>query len=111
MAEKQAGKLLGPKDHDAFDDNEGIPIITSFDEMPLHNHLLRGIYSYGFEKARFCHLAPFWPLLWNLSPLRPSDDTSLRMIPQNGSKSDTLRSHLRPGFGIPKLFSQRGWRV
>lgn len=49
MAEKQ-GKLQGPKDHDAFDDNETIEIITSFDEMPLHNNLLRGIYSYGFEK-------------------------------------------------------------
>eukprot|EP00743_Colponemidia_sp_Colp-15_P006187 GILK01006652.1.p1 GENE.GILK01006652.1~~GILK01006652.1.p1 ORF type:complete len:418 (+),score=55.44 GILK01006652.1:45-1256(+) len=40
-----------PKDHDAFmDDQSEVKVIPSFDDMPLHQHLLRGIYSYGFEK-------------------------------------------------------------
>eukprot|EP00993_Chasmostoma_nieuportense_P001003 NODE_1921_length_1335_cov_78.352649_g1826_i0.p2 GENE.NODE_1921_length_1335_cov_78.352649_g1826_i0~~NODE_1921_length_1335_cov_78.352649_g1826_i0.p2 ORF type:complete len:405 (+),score=79.05 NODE_1921_length_1335_cov_78.352649_g1826_i0:66-1280(+) len=49
MAEEQ--KHQGPRDHDSFDDTEyGVEVIASFDEMPLHTNLLRGIYSYGFEK-------------------------------------------------------------
>lgn len=40
-----------PKDHDTFmDDQSDVKVIPSFDDMPLHQHLLRGIYSYGFEK-------------------------------------------------------------
>lgn len=40
-----------PKDHDSFmDDQSEVKVIPSFDDMPLHQHLLRGIYSYGFEK-------------------------------------------------------------
>ena len=40
-----------PKDHDSFiDDQADIRVIPSFDDMPLHQNLLRGIYSYGFEK-------------------------------------------------------------
>lgn len=31
------------------DDVAGVPAIASFDNMPLHDRLLRGIYSYGFE--------------------------------------------------------------
>eukprot|EP01004_Peranema_trichophorum_P004269 NODE_3203_length_1400_cov_210.602976_g2710_i1.p1 GENE.NODE_3203_length_1400_cov_210.602976_g2710_i1~~NODE_3203_length_1400_cov_210.602976_g2710_i1.p1 ORF type:complete len:404 (+),score=49.05 NODE_3203_length_1400_cov_210.602976_g2710_i1:49-1260(+) len=41
----------GPRDHDSFDDSEcNVEVIGSFDDMPLHTNLLRGIYSYGFEK-------------------------------------------------------------
>jgi|EP00669_Euglena_mutabilis_P008921 translation initiation factor 4A len=44
-------KSAGPRDHDSFDDAEcNVEVIPSFDEMPLHTNLLRGIYSYGFEK-------------------------------------------------------------
>lgn len=40
-----------PKDHQSFvDDQPDIRVIPSFDDMPLHQQLLRGIYSYGFEK-------------------------------------------------------------
>lgn len=40
-----------PKDHDSFiDDQADVRVIPTFDEMPLHQNLLRGIYSYGFEK-------------------------------------------------------------
>jgi translation initiation factor 4A len=42
---------VGPKDHDSFDESDvNVEVIPSFDEMPLHTNLLRGIYSYGFEK-------------------------------------------------------------
>eukprot|EP00994_Dinema_validum_P007407 NODE_606_length_1508_cov_474.217958_g447_i0.p1 GENE.NODE_606_length_1508_cov_474.217958_g447_i0~~NODE_606_length_1508_cov_474.217958_g447_i0.p1 ORF type:complete len:407 (+),score=105.15 NODE_606_length_1508_cov_474.217958_g447_i0:62-1282(+) len=41
----------GPRDHDSFQDSEcDVEVIPSFDDMPLHTNLLRGIYSYGFEK-------------------------------------------------------------
>eukprot|EP00388_Colpodella_angusta_P037059 GDKK01040581.1.p1 GENE.GDKK01040581.1~~GDKK01040581.1.p1 ORF type:complete len:417 (-),score=121.13 GDKK01040581.1:158-1321(-) len=33
-----------------MDDQSEVKVIPSFDDMPLHQHLLRGIYSYGFEK-------------------------------------------------------------
>ena len=47
----QKGKTEGPRDHDSFDESEcHVEVIPSFDEMPLHTNLLRGIYSYGFEK-------------------------------------------------------------
>ena len=40
-----------PNDHGAFvDDQPDVHIVQSFDDMPLHQSLLRGIYSYGFEK-------------------------------------------------------------
>eukprot|EP01007_Sphenomonas_quadrangularis_P001430 NODE_237_length_1762_cov_472.978400_g178_i0.p1 GENE.NODE_237_length_1762_cov_472.978400_g178_i0~~NODE_237_length_1762_cov_472.978400_g178_i0.p1 ORF type:complete len:405 (+),score=102.67 NODE_237_length_1762_cov_472.978400_g178_i0:62-1276(+) len=45
-----APQTEGPKDHDSFEETETVDIIQSFDEMPLHTNLLRGIYSYGFEK-------------------------------------------------------------
>lgn len=52
-----------PKDHDSFmDDQSDIKVIASFDDMPLHQHLLRGIYSYGFEKPSAIQqraIAPF----------------------------------------------------
>jgi translation initiation factor 4A len=52
-----------PKDHDAFmDDQADIRVIPSFDDMPLHQNLLRGIYSYGFEKPSAIQqraIAPF----------------------------------------------------
>lgn len=44
-------KHQGPRDHDCFDDTEAnVEVMASFDDMPLHTNLLRGIYSYGFEK-------------------------------------------------------------
>lgn len=43
------GKTV-PKDHDAFEEKDEIKVIPSFDDMPLHQLLLRGVYSYGFEK-------------------------------------------------------------
>jgi translation initiation factor 4A len=33
-----------------MDDQADIKVIASFDDMPLHQNLLRGIYSHGFEK-------------------------------------------------------------
>lgn len=49
--EGHTDKNQGPRDHDSFDDAEcNVEVIPSFDEMPLHTNLLRGIYSYGFEK-------------------------------------------------------------
>jgi translation initiation factor 4A len=40
-----------PQDHQSFqDDQPDIRLYPSFDDMPLHQMLLRGIYSYGFEK-------------------------------------------------------------
>lgn len=44
-------KRTEPKDHDSFDETQcHVDVIPSFDDMPLHTNLLRGIYSYGFEK-------------------------------------------------------------
>lgn len=44
-------KKTAPQDQNSFeDDQSGVEIVASFDDMPLHQHLLRGIYSYGFEK-------------------------------------------------------------
>jgi len=41
----------GPRDHDSFDESEcNVQAIPSFDEMGLNTLLLRGIYSYGFER-------------------------------------------------------------
>ncbi|KAG8348519.1 DEAD DEAH box helicase Helicase conserved C terminal domain [Trypanosoma vivax] len=46
----QQGKIE-PQDQDSFlDDQPGIRPIPSFDDMPLHQNLLRGIYSHGFER-------------------------------------------------------------
>ena len=51
-----------PKDHESFMDDQDIRVIPSFDDMPLHQSLLRGIYSYGFEKPSAIQqraIAPF----------------------------------------------------
>lgn len=52
-----------PKDHDSFqDDQPEVRVIPTFDDMPLHQNLLRGIYSYGFEKPSAIQqraIAPF----------------------------------------------------
>jgi translation initiation factor 4A len=51
-----------PKDHESFVDDQDIRVIPSFDDMPLHQSLLRGIYSYGFEKPSAIQqraIAPF----------------------------------------------------
>ncbi len=46
-----APKVTEPTNHDSFlDDQAEVRVIPSFDDMPLHQNLLRGIYSYGFEK-------------------------------------------------------------
>ena len=40
-----------PQDHESFvDDQPDVRVIPSFDDMPLHQNLLRGVYSHGFEK-------------------------------------------------------------
>ncbi|KAJ9464631.1 putative eukaryotic initiation factor 4A [Diplonema papillatum] len=42
-----------PRDHDSFEDEnlpDDVKVCPTFDEMPLHTNLLRGIYAYGFEK-------------------------------------------------------------
>lgn len=44
-------KKTAPQDQDSFmDDEPNAERITTFDNMPLTQNLLRGIYSYGFEK-------------------------------------------------------------
>jgi translation initiation factor 4A len=43
--------VQGPRDHDSFDDSESkVECFDTFEKMPLDANLLRGIYSYGFEK-------------------------------------------------------------
>lgn len=46
------------KNHDEVDDS-----IESFDDLPLHENLLRGIYSYGFEKPSAIQQRGIKPLL------------------------------------------------
>ena len=49
----KVGQAYEPKDHNSFDDDalpKDVQVVTSFDNMGLDNKLLRGIYSYGFEK-------------------------------------------------------------
>uniref|UniRef100_A0A0A9WGX0 RNA helicase n=1 Tax=Lygus hesperus TaxID=30085 RepID=A0A0A9WGX0_LYGHE len=44
-------KKTAPQDQDSFmDDEPNAERVTTFDNMPLTQNLLRGIYSYGFEK-------------------------------------------------------------
>jgi translation initiation factor 4A len=46
-----ATRAAEPQDHESFvDDQPDVRVIPSFDDMPLHQNLLRGIYSHGFEK-------------------------------------------------------------
>jgi len=46
-----AANRVEPQDHESFvDDQPDVRVIPSFDDMPLHQNLLRGIYSHGFEK-------------------------------------------------------------
>jgi translation initiation factor 4A len=47
-----SGDKPEPKDHDAsfHDDTSEVRVITSFEDMTLHQNVLRGIYSYGCEK-------------------------------------------------------------
>lgn len=58
-----SGDKPEPKDHASFnDDASEVRVIPSFDDMPLHQNLLRGIYSYGFEKPSAIQqraIAPF----------------------------------------------------
>jgi translation initiation factor 4A len=58
-----SGDKPEPKDHASFnDDTSEVRVIPSFDDMPLHQNLLRGIYSYGFEKPSAIQqraIAPF----------------------------------------------------
>ena len=51
-----------PRDHDSFQDDtlpDDVKVVPSFDEMPLHTNLLRGIYSYGYVvfASRLCFLS------------------------------------------------------
>jgi translation initiation factor 4A len=53
-----------PNDHDAFvDDAPDVKVYASFDDMPLHQNLLRGIYSHGFEKPSAIQQRAVVPLL------------------------------------------------
>lgn len=33
-----------------FETSKGVKVVTNFDNMGLHEDLLRGLYAYGFEK-------------------------------------------------------------
>jgi translation initiation factor 4A len=62
-ASTQGVKAL-PNDHNAFiDDSPDVKCYTSFDDMPLHQLLLRGIYSYGFEKPSAIQQRAIVPLI------------------------------------------------
>jgi len=51
MSETQAADRPAPNDHNSFiDDSADVRVYATFDDMPLHQNLLRGIYSHGFEK-------------------------------------------------------------
>jgi len=53
-----------PRDHESFvDDQPDIRVIPSFDDMPLHSNLLRGIYSYGFERPSAIQQRAVVPLI------------------------------------------------
>ena len=53
-----------PNDHNSFaDDSADVKCYTSFDDMPLHQLLLRGIYSYGFEKPSAIQQRAIVPLI------------------------------------------------
>lgn len=53
-----------PQDHQSFvDDQPDIKVIPSFDDMPLHQNLLRGIYSHGFEKPSAIQQRAIVPLI------------------------------------------------
>jgi translation initiation factor 4A len=53
-----------PNDDKAFlDDSPDVKCYTSFDDMPLHQLLLRGIYSYGFEKPSAIQQRAIVPLI------------------------------------------------
>lgn len=52
-----------PQDANSFQDEQsGVSPIASFDDMPLHQALLRGIYSYGFEKPSSIQQRAITPL-------------------------------------------------
>jgi translation initiation factor 4A len=53
-----------PKDHESFvDDQPDVRVIPNFDDMPLHQSLLRGIYSHGFEKPSAIQQRAILPLI------------------------------------------------
>jgi len=58
------GNKTQPNDHNSFiDDSVDVKCYTSFDDMPLHQLLLRGIYSYGFEKPSAIQQRAIVPLI------------------------------------------------
>ena len=53
-----------PQNHQSFmDDKSNIQIYKKFDDMPLHQDLLRGIYSYGFETPSAIQQRAIVPLI------------------------------------------------
>jgi translation initiation factor 4A len=53
-----------PHNHASFvDDSADVRVVASFDDMPLHQALLRGIYSHGFERPSAIQQRAVVPLI------------------------------------------------
>ncbi|CAH1732892.1 eukaryotic initiation factor 4A-III [Aphis gossypii] len=50
MAAKRTGLLTEDLSHVEFETSEDVEVLTTFDNMKLREDLVRGIYSYGFER-------------------------------------------------------------
>lgn len=50
MASRQSGQLTDDLSHVEFETSEDVEVLTTFDTMHLKEDLIRGIYSYGFER-------------------------------------------------------------
>ncbi|XP_025207520.1 eukaryotic initiation factor 4A-III [Melanaphis sacchari] len=50
MAARRTGQLTEDLSHVEFETSEDVEVLTTFDNMKLREDLVRGIYSYGFER-------------------------------------------------------------
>jgi len=50
MARRQSGQLTDDLSHVEFETSEDVEVLITFDTMHLQEDLIRGIYSYGFER-------------------------------------------------------------
>ncbi|XP_015374649.1 PREDICTED: eukaryotic initiation factor 4A-III-like [Diuraphis noxia] len=50
MAVRRTGLLTEDLSHVEFETSEDVEVLTTFDNMKLREDLVRGIYSYGFER-------------------------------------------------------------
>jgi len=50
MASRQSGQLTDDLSHVEFETSEDVEVLATFDTMHLQEDLIRGIYSYGFER-------------------------------------------------------------